>query len=649
MGAARDSRLLGDADRGSMSSSATLLTVAVAAVTVSAIAAVVALATQQLLFSMMAVGPCLAVGSARPRAVAAIGAYTMLLALWISTPATLSPTSQEMKRLLLTACITAVCIVLARSRQVAEEREAKGKARLAEIVRSSGDAIITCSLDGTMTGWNPAAERIYGYLAQEAIGGSVTMLGLTADEISLMARLVRQHRIEDFEIERKRKDGSPAIVSASVAGLRDRDGGVFEVCVTHRDLTAQRAMEARERLMSERSAQAERLESLGRLAGGVAHDFNNLLSIILNYTDFAIEQGAGVGSAQDDLARVRSAADRARMLCRQLLIFAKSEPTDTEAIDLNTILAGSRDLLAPMLGEQVELVVHLTPEPLMVEADRTKLEQVMLNLIINARDAMPHGGTVVAQAGVTEVDEVQPGIHPGVRPGPYVQLLIRDTGTGIAPEVAAHIFEPFFTTKPQDRGTGLGLATVYGIVAEAGGGIGVESELGEGTTFRLLFPVAADPATQIDAPAPARPPVAHGQHVLVVEDQDGVRDLVVRILREHGYAVTAASDGSSALQEIEHKRFDLLLTDVIMPTMPGPTLAKLLQQSQPQLPVLFMSGYTEGLLGAEHGIDHDTELIQKPFTADELLDRIHDLLTAAATPGTARPLSGLDSVALRRG
>ncbi|WP_239138231.1 PAS domain-containing hybrid sensor histidine kinase/response regulator [Actinoplanes regularis] len=462
-------------------------------------------------------------------------------------------------------------------------------------------------------------------------------------------RLIRQHRIDDFETERKRKDGSHVAVSARLAGLHGSDGGVFEVCITHRDLTEQRAMEARERLLSERSAQAERLESLGRLAGGVAHDFNNLLAIILNYTDFAIEQGAGVGSAQDDLARVRAAADRARMLCRQLLIFARCEPTQAEAIDLNLILADSHDLLAPMLGEHIELIVRQAPEPLMVEADRIKLEQVMLNLIINARDAMPQGGTVVAEASKTEVDEEPPGINPAIPPGLYVQLLIRDTGTGIPPEVAARIFEPFFTTKPQDRGTGLGLATVYGIVTEAGGGIGVESEPGAGTTFRLLFPVAAEPATEIDAPAPVRPPVAHGQHVLVVEDQDGVRDLVVRILRENGYTVTAVGDGPSALQEIEHKRFDLLLSGVIMPNMSGPTLAELIQQSQPRLPVLFMSGYTEGVLAAEHGIDPDIELIQKPFTADELLDQIHHLLTAAVTPDTDRPLPGHDGIGIRRG
>ncbi|MEU7908606.1 ATP-binding protein [Actinoplanes sp. NPDC049118] len=601
--------------------------------TVAAVAAVLS-PSPTLAFSMMAAGPCLAVGASKPRAVAAIGAYAVVLTIWISTAKGLWDMTAETKRLLLIIGVSALCIGLARSRQVAEEHAIESRARLAEIVRSSGDAIITSALDGSITAWNPAAERIYGYTAQEAIGRSIAMLGVTQEEIALMARMTRHHHIDDFVTERKRKDGGPVPVSISIVGLLDRGGRIFEVCATHRDLTAQRSMEARERLMSERSAQAERLESLGRLAGGVAHDFNNLLAIILNYTDFAIEQGAGEGSAQDDLNRVRGAADRARMLCRQLLIFARCEPTDAEPIDLNLILADSRDLLAPMLGEHIELTVHRAKEPLMVAAERTKLDQVLLNLIINARDAMPHGGSVAAEVSAVEIDRGHLGVHPGIRPGHYAELLVRDTGEGMAPEIAAHIFEPFFTTKSKDRGTGLGLATVYGIVTEAGGDIAVESEPGVGTTFRLLLPIAADTAGQATESAPTRPPVAHGQHVLVVEDQDDVRDLVVRILKEHGYAVTAAGDGPSALEQVEHKRFDLLLTDVVMPAMPGPTLANLIQQSQPRLPVLFMSGYTEGLLSADHGVDRELALIQKPFTADELLDRIHHVLAVSA-PETA--------------
>ncbi|MET8153777.1 ATP-binding protein [Actinoplanes sp. NPDC049668] len=610
--------------------SGTLLAVSVLAVTVAGVCAVL-MPGKTLAIGMMVLGPCLAVGTARPRAVAAIGAYALVLTIWIATAKGLWASTVESKLLLLILCISGLCVALAYNRQVAEEQGAKSRARLAEIVRGSRDAIITSSLNGHITGWNPAAERIYGYTAREAIGSSVMMLGASADEITLIAGLAHRHRLDELETGRIRKDGTKLTVSVSVAGLLDRNGDLFEVCATHRDLTAKRAMEARERMVSERSAQAERLESLGRLAGGVAHDFNNLLAIILNYTDFAIEQGAGVGTAQDDLARVRGAADRARLLCRQLLIFARSEPGNAEAMDLNLTLADSRDLLAPMLGEHIELVVRRAQQPLMVHADRTQLDQVLLNLIINARDAMPQGGAISVEAGTTEIDEEPIGVHPAIRPGSYVQLVVRDTGTGIPPELVAHIFEPFFTTKAKDRGTGLGLATVYGIVSEAAGGIGVESEVGVGTTFRLLLPVAAEPAAQDRESAPVRPPVAHGQHVLVVEDEEGVRDLVVRILKEHGYAVTAAADGPSALTELEHKRFDLLLSDVILPNMPGPTVARFAQQSQPGLPVLFMSGYTERLLGAQEIIDHEVELIQKPFNADELLDRIHRVLTAASS------------------
>ncbi|WP_130509215.1 sensor histidine kinase [Krasilnikovia cinnamomea] len=247
-------------------------------------------------------------------------------------------------------------------------------------------------------------------------------------------------------------------------------------------------MQARERLLRERSAQAERLESLGRLAGGVAHDFNNLLAVILSAAELASDPAAREAEVRADLARVLGAADSARQLCRQLLLFARGESVDVEAVDLNAVLVSVRDLLAYVVGEHVRLVTRPAATPLLIEAERSRLEQVLVNLVVNARDAMPDGGTVEIEASTARVED-DPAF-PDVRPGWHALLVVRDTGAGMTNEVAEHIFEPFFTTKAKDKGTGLGLATVYGIVKEFGGGISVESELGVGTTFRMLLPCA---------------------------------------------------------------------------------------------------------------------------------------------------------------
>ncbi|WP_229074743.1 PAS domain-containing sensor histidine kinase [Actinoplanes sp. DH11] len=407
-------------------------------------------------------------------------------------------------------------VVRERSSEVVRERE-----MLAAIVEQSSDAVIASTLDGIITAWNGGAERIYGYTAGEVIGKPITDLlpdGAGPGLRLALDRLAAGEQIQQDETIRVRRDGTTFVVSVIVSPIRDAAGVVVAAAATERDVTEH--LQARER-----SARAARLESLGQLAGGVAHDFNNLLAIIMNYADFVAEEVTG--EAADDLARIRDAADRARSLTGQLLLFAKREPTQVEVVDLNDVVVQGEELLSRTIGEDIRLVCRRCDRPVPVHANRGRLDQILLNLVINARDAMPTGGVVVAETDIAQLTDP---------PGHWARLTVSDTGTGMTAEVRDRLFEPFFTTKPADQGTGLGLATVYGIVGDAGGHIGVESELGIGTTFRILLPVAADEAARLDDDATGEPPrPGHGERVLVVEDDEQVRDLVVRLLDSHGY------------------------------------------------------------------------------------------------------------------
>ncbi len=405
----------------------------------------------------------------------------------------------------------------ATARDISARKHAeRNRARLAAIVECSHDAIIAKSLDGTITAWNPGAERMYGYPATEAIGRNVSMI-MPPDEAAelpdIRDRLGRGQPIVERAARRVRRDGTPVDVSVTMSPIRDETGVVVGASVTARDITAQKRAEAHERQLRERSHQAERLQSIGQLAGGIAHDFNNLLAVILNYAGFVAEATAGDEAVQADVARIRVAAERAGQLTRQLLTFARREPTHPQVIDLNAAIADAQRLLARTLGEHIEMVIVPSPEPLRIRADRGQVEQVLLNLALNARDAMPGGGTLVIEASASEFDEPA-GLVPG--PGRYARLLVSDTGVGMTSDVAARIFEPFYSTKPRGQGTGLGLATVYGIVAESGGTIRVYSEPNVGTTMRMYLP-AVDESEPVEPAAGAVPAAeGDGRCVLVV-------------------------------------------------------------------------------------------------------------------------------------
>ncbi len=374
---------------------------------------------------------------------------------------------------------------------------------------------------------------------------------------------------------------------------------------------------------------AQRLEAVGRLAGGVAHDFNNLLLVIMSYASFAIEALHKADPVRADLEKIAEAGERATALTRQLLAFSRKQVLEPELVDLNSVIAGIEGMIRRLLGEDIVIETRLASRGGSVLADRGQLEQVLMNLAVNARDAMPLGGKLTIETADAELDEGYAEQHPSVKPGSYTLLAVTDTGVGMDAETKNHIFEPFFTTKETGKGTGLGLATVYGIVKQSGGNIWVYSEPGRGTTFKVYLP-------RVDAPAAAplprseRADASGHETVLVVEDEDAVRRLTERILRSAGYRVLVAKGGAEALA-LSHQQeggVDLLLTDVVVPEMSGRQLAEKMASKAPRLAVLYMSGYTDNAI-VHHGIlDPGTRFVAKPFTATELKRKVREALDA---------------------
>jgi two-component system cell cycle sensor histidine kinase/response regulator CckA len=522
-----------------------------------------------------------------------------------------------------------------RREQVAIGRAARQQAMYAAVVEHSDDAITSTNLAGEVTVWNPAAERLFGYSAEEALGRraeSFVAPGEVVDRAGLMARLTAGELGVRYEARAQHKDGSILDLAVAMSLITDGSGTVVGTARIIRDLTAANQAEQAYRAAEQRAVQAQRMTSLGQLAGGVAHDFNNLLGIITNFTAFAAEETDDPDMVRADLAKVRIAAERGAGLTRQLLTFTRQDTVHPELIDVNTSIAEVKDLLERTIGAHINLVAEPAAEPLTIYADGGRVQQVLVNLAINARDAMPDGGTLIIEAKAVDLDAAQPTLKPAPACGRYVQLMVSDSGTGMTAEVARNVFEPFYTTKPKGHGTGLGLATVYGIVTEAGGSINVYSELGFGTTFRLYLPMAAaDDSGGADIEPVMPAPRGDGQVILVAEDEPALAASVARILDDAGYHAVSAGGGPEALELDAAQGCDLLLTDVVMPEMSGRQLAQALQQRHPGLQVLYMSGYTNGLLDAAHALEQGICVIEKPFTANLLLTEVSAVLSRSAS------------------
>jgi PAS domain S-box-containing protein len=510
----------------------------------------------------------------------------------------------------------------------ASSRELEARSQLAAVAESSADAILGMTPDGVITSWNAGAERIFGYSRQEMTGTGLAVLtgpGRSAGLPALMKRIGDGETVTQGETKAVCKDGTLIDVTYTLSPIRGTDGAVTGAASVVRDVTERNRAEADRQALEHRLRQSERLESLGQLASGVAHDFNNLLAAIMNYAEFAAET-TDEPEVRADVQQIQSAAERAARLTRQLLTFAQREAPQAQPLDLAAIVDDIRNLLSRSIGAHIELTVELAAGLPAIVADRGQVEQVLLNLSINSRDAMPRGGSLTITTSPAELDEAFCGAHPGARPGRYVELAVADTGTGMSAEVISHIFDPFFTTKPEDQGTGLGLSTVYGIITGAGGCITVDSEPGAGTTFRLYFPATSAAPEAADRAAPQA--AGHGQMILVVDDEPAVLAAAARILRANGYATLEADNYEQAitLAEIHQLRLKLLLTDSVMPRMSGDALADRVTGLRPGLPVLYMTGYGQG--APPPGSSDRGARIQKPFTAQTLLQAVQEALSA---------------------
>ncbi len=399
-----------------------------------------------------------------------------------------------------------------------------------------------------------------------------------------------------------------------------------------RDVT-DRAEGERERVLLEQLHQAQRLESVGQLAGGIAHDFNNILGVIMNYAEFVAGEQEPDSQALRDVEEIRRAAERAAALTRQLLIFSRREVVKPEVLDLRLVVSGIENLMHKALGERVEMETLFDEDLMAIEADPGQIEQVLVNLAVNARDAMPDGGRLLIEADNAELDEEYAYVHPDTEPGDYVRLKVSDTGVGMDEKTVQRAFEPFFTTKGKAEGTGLGLATVYGIVTGADGRIDIYSEPGIGTTVKIHLPASPVAPGEGEAQSKERP-AGHGEAVLVVEDEPDVRRMAERILAKGGYSVIGASGGKQALDACRRadRPIHLLLTDVIMPGMLGTELVERIKAIRPELEVIFMSGYSHEVLAPEALAEQGAgAFIEKPFSASELLKAVRGLLPSGDT------------------
>jgi two-component system, cell cycle sensor histidine kinase and response regulator CckA len=521
-------------------------------------------------------------------------------------------------------------------RRRAEEEHRRSEERFRTIFRAS-PAAIGIGHGGVVLDANDRYCEFFGYRRDELIGRSVKKLGLWVDlaDRERMMTIVREQRsVRDFETSFRRKNGETrvALLSVEAIELMDEDDLVGEepvILVMVQDVTERRRLE-------EQLRHSQKMESIGRLAGGVAHDFNNLLTVILGYCELLATRFERQPRAQREMQEIRHAAERAASLTRQLLAFSRKQILMPEVLNLGRVVHELSSLVERLIGEDVEVSLSIAPDLGLVAADPGQMEQVLMNLAVNARDAMPEGGKLLFELTNVDIDEACSSQHLDLRPGSYVMLAVADSGVGMTPEVRKRIFDPFFTTKEAGKGTGLGLSTVHGIVNQSGGSIWVYSEPGRGTTFKIYLPrVAGTPdasSEQADSDSTSSPQAS--ATILLAEDDDQLRLLARRTLELAGYTVLDASDPLAAQQLLEthDDAIDLLITDVVMPGLSGPELASSPAARRSRTRVLYMSGYTDDAI-VHHGIlKSGTHFLQKPFTPHHLLRRVREVLGTEDQP-----------------
>jgi two-component system, cell cycle sensor histidine kinase and response regulator CckA len=426
----------------------------------------------------------------------------------------------------------------------------------------------------------------------------------------------------------KKKDGTIFPGEVNVYYLHNDEGTLTGFIGLIRDITERKRSDKIQKDLEAQLHQAQKMEAIGRLASSVAHDFNNLLSIILGYEEIVLEALGKDHLYHEPLEQVYQAGIRAKDLTRQLLAFSRKQVLEMKTEDVNIVVTGFEKLLRRLIGEDIQLILALNPEPLIVMADTAQLEQVLMNLAVNSRDAMPDGGTLTIETAVVQLDDTYTDKKTDVSPGIYAMIGVSDTGCGMDKETLDHLYEPFFTTKAIDKGTGLGLATSYGIVKQHGGNIYVYSEPGEGTVFKIYLPLYTQKGEVQALPAKSQTPITGSATVLIMEDEPSVRKLAVRILADHGYTVIESDDAADAINKAKAHDgpIHLVLTDVVMPGMKGPEAYVNISIHHPEAKVLYMSGYTDNIISSSGVPKKGIQIIQKPFTVNGLLEKCHQVL-----------------------
>jgi PAS domain S-box-containing protein len=542
-----------------------------------------------------------------------------------------------------------ICWLNAALRAV-QENLRRSELNFRSLVTNAPYGICRCDSTGKILDVNPAFLAMLGYASsEELIGQHIHSFYADTDQWFNLADSLRSSSpFKGVPAEWKRKDGTTNVVRVSGRSVANgREGGVvFELFAE--DVTERRALEQQLR-------QAQKMEAVGRLAGGIAHDFNNLLMVISGYTEFLLERlGATTPDLRAPAQEIASAAERASSLTRQLLAFSRKQMLAPKIVSLNDVVTENIKMLTRMIGEDIDLVMVPGTNLWSVRADSGQIEQVIMNLAVNARDAMPSGGKLTIETSNVTLDDSYARIHAPLQPGDYVMVAISDTGAGMDSETQSHIFEPFFTTKGP-KGTGLGLSTVYGIIKQSGGYIWVYSELGRGTTFKIYLPRVASTGQALTAPVEStvdhRAVEPGTETVLLVEDEANLRYLARQYLEKQGYKVIEAADGAVAMQiAVAHEGvIHLLLTDVIMPGMNGRELAQRISEIRPNVKILYMSGYTENVVGHNGTLDAGVRLLQKPFNLRDLKSKVREVLdttppevamsTQSAEPRQSQPIA----------
>jgi len=519
-----------------------------------------------------------------------------------------------------------------RERRQAERKLQESEDNLAITLKSIGDGVITTDLAGRITSMNPVALELTGWPLREALGKPLSSVFQIVDEHSRetvptpIEHILREgaNGSRSRRIVLVARNGSTRAIADSGAPIRDARGAVRGVVLVFRDQTDERQL----RQTEEQLRQSQKMEAIGTLAGSVAHDFNNLLSVIISYSDLLIEGMPSNDPMRADLQQIARAGQRAGDLTRQLLAFSRQQVLQPKVVNINEAIAGMAKMLARLIGEDIELSLLPGRGRGTVFVDPTQIEQVVLNLVVNARDAMPRGGKLTIESSDVDLDQSYASEHLGVKPGPYVMLSVSDTGAGMDPATQSRIFEPFFTTKERGKGTGLGLSTVFGIVKQSGGSIWVYSEPGEGTSFKIYLPRAIE-SEQSQERTSILPHTLRGtETILLTEDEEQVRALACAILRKHGYHVIDAASAGDALLICEQFKgaIHLLLTDVVMPRIGGRQLWERLSPLRPGMKVLFMSGYTDDAI-IHHGVlSSEFAFVQKPLLPLVLLTKLRSVL-----------------------